>query len=117
MRSELNRQIVREHPDSLLPAIPTGHFIPCANHMFARITEHLLTFCIMSCLNEGVVNNDKNSTLTKLVSNINMRSVRGGNFEIKFDGPKLEPISLNVTHAETIAAPPEAFTSKRLRDY
>lgn len=32
LRSELNRQIVREHPDSLLPAIPTDHFIPCANH-------------------------------------------------------------------------------------
>lgn len=111
LRSELNRQIVREHPDSLLPAIPTDHFIPCANHMFARITEHLLTLRIMSCLNEGVVNNDKNSTLTKLISNINMRGVRGGNFEIRFDGPKLEPISLNVTHAETISAPPEAFTS------
>ena len=102
LRSELNRQIVREHPDSLLPAIPTDHFIPCANHMFARITEHLLTLRIMSCLNEGVVNNDKNSTLTKLISNINMRGVRGGNFEIRFDGPKLEPIFLNVTHAETI---------------
>lgn len=111
LRSELNRQIVREHPDSLLPSIPTEHFIPCANYMFARITEHLLTLRIMSCLNEGVVNNDKNSTLTKLMSNINMRGVRGGNFGIKFDGPKLEPISLNVTHAETISAPPEAFTS------
>lgn len=111
LRSELNRQIEREHPDSLVPAIPTDHFIPCANHMFARITEHLLTLRIMSCLNEGVVSNDKNSTLTKLLSNINMRGVRGGNFGIKFDGPKLEPISLNVTHAETISAPPEAFTS------
>lgn len=77
----------------------------------SRITEHLLTLRIMSCLNEGVVNNDKNITLTKLISNINMRGVRGGNFEIKFDGPKLEPISLNVTHAETISAPPEAFIS------
>ena len=111
LRSELNRQIVRKHPDSLLPAIPNDHFIPCANHMFARITEHLLTLHIMSCLSEGVVNNDKNSTLTKLMSNINMRGVRGGNFGVKFDGPKLEPISLNVTHAETISATPELLTS------
>lgn len=56
LRSECNHQIVCEHPDSLLPAIPT---------------DHLLTLRIMSCLNEGVVNNDKNSTLTKLISNIN----------------------------------------------
>ena len=40
-----------------------------------------------------------------------MCGIRGGNFEIKFDGPKLEPISLNVTYAETISAPPGAFTS------
>ena len=33
MRSELNRQIEQEHPDSLLPAIPTSNFIPCANHV------------------------------------------------------------------------------------
>ena len=64
----------------------------------------------MSCSNEGVVNNNQNSTLTKSISHIKM-SVRGGNFEIKFDGSKLEPISLNVTHEETISAPPEAFTS------
>ena len=43
VRSELKRQIEREHPESLLPAIPTSHFVPCANHMFVPITEHLLT--------------------------------------------------------------------------
>ena len=109
VRSELNRQIEREHPESLLPAIPTSHFIPCANHMFVRITEHLLTLRVMSCLNEGVVNSDRSGTLSKLLSNINIRGVRGGNFQLKFDGPKLEPVSLNVSHAETISAPPEAF--------
>lgn len=111
LRSELKRQIEREHPESLLPAVPTNHFIPCANHMFVRITEHLLSLRVMSCLNEGVVNNEKSGTLTKLLSNINTRGVRGGNFQLKFDGPKLEPISLNVSHAETISAPPEAFSS------
>ena len=65
----------------------------------------------LSCLNEGVVNNERCGTLTKLLSNINTRRVRGGNFQLKFDGPKLEPISLNVSHAETISAPPEAFSS------
>ena len=111
LRSELKRQIEREHPESLLPAVPTNHFIPCANHMFVRITEHLLSLRVMSCLNEGVVNNERSGTLTKLLSNINTRGVRGGNFQLKFDGPKLEPISLNVSHAETISAPPEAFSS------
>ena len=111
VRSELKRQIEREHPESLLPAVPTNHFIPCANHMFVRITEHLLTLRVMSCLNEGVVSNDKSATLTKLLSNINIRGVRGGHFQLKFDGPKLEPVSLNVSHAETISAPPEAFST------
>ena len=78
---------------TLLPAHPPD--MPTHVH---QITGHLLTLCIMSCSNEGVVNND-NSTLTKSISHIKMR-VRGGNFEIKFDGSKLEPISLNVTHEE-----------------
>ena len=47
----LKRQIEREHSESLLPAALTSHFIPCANHMFVRITEHLLYFRVMSCLN------------------------------------------------------------------
>ena len=79
--------------------------------MFVRITEHLLTLRVMSCLNEGVVGNDKSGALNKLLSNINIRGVRGGHFQLKFDGPKLEPISLNVCHAETISAPPEAFST------
>ena len=34
VRSEVQRQIEREHPESLLPSVPTNHFIPCANYMF-----------------------------------------------------------------------------------
>ena len=83
VRSELKREIEREHPESLLPAVPTNHFIPCANHMFVRITEHLLTLRVMSCLSEGVVSNDESATLTKLLSNINIRGVRGGHFQLK----------------------------------
>ena len=33
VRSELKRQIVREHPESLLPVVPTNHFVPCAKHV------------------------------------------------------------------------------------
>ena len=80
VRSELQRQIEREHPESLLPSVPTNHFIPCANHMFVRITEHLLTLLVMSCLNDGVINNDRSTTLQKLLSNINICGVRGGHF-------------------------------------
>lgn len=36
---------------------------------------------------------------------------RGGHFQLKFDGSKLEPVSLNVSHAETIPALPEAFST------
>lgn len=79
--------------------------------MFARITEHLLTLRIMSCLDEGKGSRENNSALIILLSNVNVRGVRGGNFQVKFDGPKLEPITLNVTHAETISAPPESFKS------
>jgi len=108
LQSELKHQIKQEHPESLVPAIPTSHFIPCANHRFVWITEHLLTLRVMPCLNDGVVNNDS-VTFSKLMSNINIRGVHGGNFQLKFDGPKLEQVSLNVSHAETISAPPEAF--------
>lgn len=56
--------------------------------------------------------NDKAGTLNKLLSNINICGVRGGHFQLRFDGPKLEPISLNVSHTETISAPTEAFTTE-----
>ena len=32
LRSELGRQIKREHPETLLPSLPTAHFIPDGNH-------------------------------------------------------------------------------------
>ena len=108
LQSELKHQIKQEHPESLLLAIPTSHFIPCANHQFVWITEHLLTLRVLPCFNDGIANNDS-GTLSKLMSNINIHGVHGGNYQLKFDGPKLEQVSLNVSHAETISAPPEAF--------
>ena len=94
LRSEVNRKIEREHPESLLPSVPTKNFVPCDNHMFCRLTEHLLVLRVMSCLNEEVEKDQKDGTLTNLIANINTRGVRGGNFQVKFDGPKLEPITL-----------------------
>lgn len=34
LRSELCRRIEREHPESLLPSLPTTHYIPDGNHCF-----------------------------------------------------------------------------------
>ena len=39
------------------------------------------------------------------MENINRRGVRSGQFKLKFEGNKLEPITLNTTHAETISSP------------
>ena len=50
LRSELNPVIEREHPESLIPAVPTCNFIPCANHMFTRITEHLVKRRVLACM-------------------------------------------------------------------
>ena len=41
------------------------------------------------------------------MENINKRGVRSGQFKLKFEGNKLEPITLNTTHAETISSPTE----------
>ena len=112
LRSGVNRTIERERPDSLLPAVPTDHYIICANQMFTRISEHLLTLRVMSCLSDAVINNIHTArppSLQHLISNINSRGVRSGQFDISFTGKELNPISLNVCHAETISAPPSAF--------
>ena len=119
LRSELERKIEREHPESLLPAIPTEHFVPCANHMFARITEHLLKRRVISCMELEALNNskvsgayEKDAALKHLVANINARGVRNGNFSLSFEQHKLQPITLNVKCSELISAPPSAFSTK-----
>ena len=47
-RSGLQREICREHPESLLSALPTDHLVPCSNHMMSRITEQLVTHTVLS---------------------------------------------------------------------
>ena len=42
LRSELCRKIEREHPESLLPSVPTRNYIPDGNHCFCLPTEHMV---------------------------------------------------------------------------
>ncbi|CAH3129528.1 unnamed protein product, partial [Pocillopora meandrina] len=51
LRSELGRQIEREHTESLLPSLPAAHFIPDGNHCFCRLSEHMVFDRCMTCLN------------------------------------------------------------------
>ena len=117
LRSELKRVIEREHPESLIPAVPTCNFIPCANHMFTRITEHLVKRRVLACMElealakKGTGAMEKESALKHFLANINARCVRDGNFSVAFENKKLQPITLNVKCAELISAPPSAFSS------
>ena len=113
LRSELGRKVEREHPESLLPSLPTANFIPDGNHCFCRLTEHMVFDRCMSCLNlenqPSMGPGAKDQTLGHFMSNINARGVRNGKFELHFDGKKLEQVTLNVNHAETISAPTSYF--------
>lgn len=51
LRSELGRQIEREHPESLLSSLSTAHFIPDGNRCFCRLSEHMVFDRCMTCLN------------------------------------------------------------------
>ena len=120
LRSELGRKIEREHPESLLPSLPTANFIPDGNHCFCRLTEHMVFDRCMSCLNlesqPSMGPCAKDQTLGHFLSNINARGVRNGKFELHFDGQKLEQGTLNVNHAEIISAPPSHFADTPFPD-
>lgn len=113
-RSELGRKIDREHPESLLPSLPTSCYIPDGNHCFCRLTEHMVFDRCMTCLNlEGQQTMGgqaaRDQTLNHFLSNINARGVRNGRFELKYEGKRLEQITLNVNHAETISSPASEY--------
>ena len=55
----------------------------------------------------------KEQTLGHFLSNINSRGVRNGAFQLHFDGKKLEQVTLNVNHAETISAPATHFADNQ----
>ena len=115
-RSELKRRICREHPESLLPSLPTNHLVLCSNHMMSRVTEQLVVQTVLSVLDDEkrkvITPAQKEAKLQHFVENINSRGVRSGQFKIRFEGATLEPITLNTTHAETISSPPELLGSQ-----
>ena len=117
LRSGLCRRIEREHPESLLPSLPTTHYIPDGNHCFCRLTEHMVFDRCMSCLNlesqPSMGQAVKDQTLGHFLSNINARGVRNGTFQLHFEGKKLEQVTLNVNHAETISAPASHFSDNQ----
>ena len=117
LRSEIGRKIEREHPESLLPSLPTSHYIPDGNHCFCRLTEHMVFDRCMSCLNlesqPSMGPAAKDQTLGHFLANINARGVRNGTFQLHFEGKKLEQVTLNVNHAETISAPANHFTDNQ----
>lgn len=55
----------------------------------------------------------KDQTLSHFLGNINTRGVRNGKFELKYEGKKLQPITLNVNHAETISSPASQYTERQ----
>ena len=55
----------------------------------------------------------KDQTLSHFLGNINTRGVRNGKFELKYEGKKLQPITLNVNHAETISSPTSQYTERQ----
>lgn len=67
----------------------------------------------MSCLNlesqPSMGSAAKDQTLEHLLTNINARRIQSGAFELHFDGKKLEQVTLNVNHEETISAPASLF--------
>ena len=58
----------------------------------------------------------KYQTLGQFLTNINARGVRNGAFELRFDWKKLEQVTLNVNHAETISAPASHFVDNQYSD-
>ena len=71
----------------------------------------------MSCLNlesqPSMGQAVKDQTLGHFLSNINARGVRNGTFQLHFEGKKLEQVTLNVNHAETISAPASNFSDNQ----
>jgi hypothetical protein len=105
LRTDMTVPLDRLHPESLLPSIPLKNVIFDIMHGLTRIVEKLLNLEIEKILSEGNKGQQSGGPSTKvllgnLVSNINKRGIRQGNFQIFFDKTgKPEPISLNKDHA------------------
>ena len=113
-RTDMVVPLDREHPESLIPSLPLKNIIFDTMHGLARIVEKLLNLEIEKVLSEG--NKGQQSTMSapttkqlldNLVSNINKRGVRQGNFQVHFDkAGKPESVSLNKDHALCLVSPP-----------
>ena len=90
-----------EHSRSKLQVISTGNLL--------QRQQSIRNDRCMSCMNlesqPSMGTASKEQTLGHFLSNINARGVRNGTFQLHFDGKKLEQVTLNVNHAETISVP------------
>lgn len=114
LRTDLGLKIDRQHPESILPAIPIERTVFCLLHALARCVEKLLTLVVQSVINESHKASQRGEDgpayladkINNLENNINARGVRQGGFRIRFDkNGQPEPISLNKDHAWTIIHP------------
>ncbi len=113
LRTDIDVLVDRELPESLIPSIPLTNIVFDTMHGLARIVEKLLSLEIEKILSEGnkneQVKGNKDTSrqrLDNLISNVNKRGVRQGNFQIRFDNSgKPEQITLNKDHALAIISP------------
>ncbi|KAJ8035492.1 hypothetical protein HOLleu_22741 [Holothuria leucospilota] len=114
LRTDLDLQVDREHPDSILSCIPVKNTVLCLLHALARSVEKLVTLVVSDIVSKANIKTAsggdglayKMEKIANLEENINRRGVRQGTFSISFDsGGNLKPIKLNKDHALTIIAP------------
>ncbi|KAJ8019052.1 hypothetical protein HOLleu_42605 [Holothuria leucospilota] len=116
LRTDLKLEVNRQHQESLFPCIPTKNVVLCIMHGVARSVEKLLSLEVEDIMSEankvnefGAIDRSTyiDNKISALVSNINKRGVKQGNFSITFDKMgKPCPIKLNKDHAVTILSPP-----------
>ena len=103
LRTDLKPLFNRTHSDNIFPEIPLQNFAFCVLHGGAQCMEKLLNLEIDSIFSEGrkmTVNKsalDRAELLQNLETDINLRSVKGGNFPIHTNSQsgRPEPVSLN----------------------
>ena len=117
LRTNLQKKIDREHPESLFDLVSTDNVVMCILHAITRCTEKLLSLEVLNILSEANKMNERSSgqgdffrqsAVGNLEANLCRKGVRKGNFRILFNkNGSPEPISLNkdcallVLHPET----------------
>ena len=115
LRTDLNLPIDRTHPESLLPSIPLSKIVPCILHGLPRCVEKLMMLEVELIVSQSRKNTEASNSMRtedlvgNLVTNVNARGVRNGNFAITFDkSGTVDRIKLNKDHALVIISPPPA---------